>query len=60
MEGLPFGEAIATTGNAGALLQLRDQVDRALRNDSDHPFEKGVYQGTNGIPLEVVVKEAKR
>jgi hypothetical protein len=39
VEGLLFEEAIAITGNARALLQLRDQIDRALRNETSHPFD---------------------
>jgi hypothetical protein len=32
VDGLLFGEAIAITGNARALLALRRQIDRALAN----------------------------
>ena len=59
VEGLMFGEAIAITGNARALLKLRAQIDRALRNETSHPFEECVYQDVNGIPFEVAVKRAR-
>jgi hypothetical protein len=58
VEGL-LGEAVAITGSAKALLQLRAQIDRALRNEDSHPFEEGVYQDVNGIPFEVAFKRAK-
>jgi hypothetical protein len=57
-EGL-LGEAIAITGNAKALLQLRAQIDRALGDETWHPFEEGVYQDVDGIPFEVAVKRAR-
>lgn len=59
VEGALLGDAIAITGNAKALLQLRAQIDRALRNGGSHPFEEGVYQDVNGTPFEVVVKRAR-
>jgi hypothetical protein len=60
VEGLLFEEAIAITGNAKALLQLRAQIDRALGNETFHPFEEGVYRDVNGAPFEVAVKRARR
>jgi hypothetical protein len=59
VEGLLFGEAIVITGNARALLQLRDQIDRALRNAGSHPFEEGVYRDVNGTEFEVAIKRAR-
>ena len=59
MEGTLLAEAIAITGNAKALLNLRAQIDRALRNETSHPFEEGVYQDVNGTPFEVDVKRAR-
>ena len=59
VEGL-LGEAIAITGNAKALLKLRTQIDRSLRDEGSHPFEEGAYQDVNGTPFEVVVKRARR
>jgi hypothetical protein len=54
-----LGEAIAITGSAKALLQLRAQIDRALQNETSHPFEEDVYQDIGGIEFEVTVKRAK-
>jgi hypothetical protein len=58
VEGL-LGEAIAITGSVGALLQLRAQIDRALKDETSHPFEEAVYQDANGIAFEVAVKRAR-
>ena len=58
VEGL-LGEAVAITGKASALLQLRAQIDQALGDETWHPFEEDVYQDVNGIPLEVAIKRAK-
>jgi hypothetical protein len=59
VDGLLFPEAIAITGNAKALLQLRAQIERALRGEESYPFSEAVYQDINGIPFEVAVKWAK-
>ena len=58
MEGSLLDKAIAITGNATAPLRLRAQIDRALRDETSHPFEEGVYQDVNGSPFEVAVKRA--
>jgi hypothetical protein len=58
VEGLLFEEAIAITGNARALLQLRGQIDRALMNETSHPFDEAVYRDVNGAGFEVAVKKA--
>jgi hypothetical protein len=58
VEGLLFEEAIAITGNARALLQLRDRIDRTLGNETSHPFEEAVYRDVNGKEFEVAVKKA--
>ena len=58
--GLLFGHAIAITGNATALLQLRRQIDRALAGpDAAQPFEEAVYDDVYGQPFEVAVKRAR-
>jgi hypothetical protein len=59
VKGLLFGDAIAITGNATALLQLRVQVDRTLRNETAYPFEEGIYHDANGSRFEVAVKRAR-
>jgi hypothetical protein len=58
VEGL-LGEAIAITGKAKALLELRAQIDRALGEETWRPFEEGVYQDVNGIPFEVAINRAR-
>lgn len=58
VEGL-LGEAIAITGNATALLQLRAQIEQALRSESSYPLSEATYHDVNGIPFELVVKWAK-
>jgi hypothetical protein len=59
VESMLFDEAVGIIGNARALLQLREQIDRALRNETNYPFEEGVYQDANGTPFEVAVKRAR-
>jgi hypothetical protein len=59
VESLLFPEAIAVTGNAKALLQLRSQIDHALRGEESYPFSEAVYQDVNGDPFKVAVKWAK-
>jgi hypothetical protein len=59
VNGLLLPESIAITGNATALLQLRAQIERALRGEESYPFEESVYQDVNGAPFEVDVKWAK-
>ncbi len=60
MEGSLFAEAIAITGNARALLQLRRQIDRVLADQGGAvPFEEEVYHDVHGQPFEVAVKRAR-
>jgi hypothetical protein len=59
VDGLLFPETIAITGNATALLQLRDQIERALAGEEAYALEEDVYQDVNGVPFEVAVKWAK-
>jgi len=58
VEGL-LGETIAITGSAKALLKLRTQIDRALRDETSYPFEEGVYRAVDGTEFEVAVKRVK-
>jgi hypothetical protein len=60
VEGFLFPEAIALTGNATALLKLRDQIERSLASEDSYPFEEAVYQEVNGAPFEVAVKWVRR
>jgi hypothetical protein len=60
VDGFLFPLAVAITGNARALLQLRRQIDRALANpDAAFPFEEAVYHDVFGEPFEVAVKRAR-
>ncbi len=60
LEGSLLSDAIAITGNAKALLNLRAQIDRALKDQEDsYPFEEGVYHDVRGTPFEVAVKRAR-
>jgi transcriptional regulator with XRE-family HTH domain len=59
VEGLLLGEAVAITGGAKALLQLRAQIDRALKDETSHPFEEAVYRDVHGVAFEVAVKWAR-
>jgi hypothetical protein len=54
-----LGEAIAFTGSARALLKLRAQVERALKDETSYPFEEGVYKDVRGTEFEVAVKRAR-
>ena len=61
VDGLLFEQAIAVTGNRTALLQLRAQIDRALKNpNASFPYEETIYHDVHGEPFEVVVKLARR
>ena len=57
--GLLFGDVIAITGNAKALLQLRSQIVRALKDEGYHSFDEGVYRGADGTEFEAAVKRAR-
>lgn len=60
VDGSLFELAVAITGNATALLQLRRQIDRALTNpDAEYPFEEALYHDVYGQPFEVAVKLAR-
>ena len=54
------GPAVEIIGNARALLQLRRQVDRALRDDNSwRPLDEGIYHDEDGEEYQVVVRRAK-
>lgn len=60
VDGFFSAEAIAITGNAKALLQLRRQIDRALANTGESvPIEEEIYNDVLGQPVEVAVKRAR-
>ena len=61
VDGFLFPLAVALTGNATALLRLRAQIDRALKNpEASLPYDKTIYHDAYGEPFEVVVKLARR
>lgn len=51
--------AIAVTGNARGLLQLRSQIEDALRGRSSNPFTEGIYHDRLDQPFELAVKRAR-
>ena len=58
VEGSLLPSAVEVTGNAKALLQLRTQIDRALKGEGWHPLEDAIYQELHGETYEVFVKRA--
>jgi hypothetical protein len=59
VEGFLFPEAVAITGNRKALLQLRRQIDRALKDETSWPFDEALYRDVYGEEYEVAVKLAR-
>ena len=58
VEGSLFPYAIAITGNATALLQLKRQINRALKGENSWPFDEALYRDVCGEEYEVAVKVA--
>jgi hypothetical protein len=55
-----MGPAVEIVGNARALLQLRRQIDRALRDDNSwRPLDEGIYRDEDGEEYQVFVERAK-
>ena len=54
-----LGDALAITGNRTGLLQLRAQIDRALKGEEEYPFEEAIYRDARGEDHEVVIKPAR-
>lgn len=59
VDGSLFPFAIAVTGNARALLQLRRQIDRALAGVDEYPADEEIYLELGGEEFEVIVKWAR-
>lgn len=57
--GFLFTEVVAITGNRKALLQLRRQIDRALKDETSWPFDEALYRDAYGEEYEVAVKLAR-
>ena len=55
-----MGPAVEIVGNARALLQLRRQIDRALRDDEGaYPLDDALYRDNYEDEYEVVVRKAR-
>jgi hypothetical protein len=55
-----MGPAVEIVGNAKALLQPREQIDRALRDDEGwRPLADALYRDTSEDEYEVVVRKAR-
>ena len=53
-----MGPALEIVGNAKALLQLRRQIDRALK-DEEYPLDDAIYRDEDGEEYQVVVRRAR-
>lgn len=58
-EGAIFPFAVEVIGNAKGLLQLRAQIDRALKDEERYPLDKGIYRDEYEEEHQVVVRRAK-
>ena len=54
-----MGPAVEIVGNARALLQLRRQIDPALKDRDSYPLDDAIYRDNNGHEYEVVVRWAR-
>jgi hypothetical protein len=55
-----MGPAVEIVGNAKALLQLRGQIDRALKDDeSAYPLDEAIYRDNLEGEYGVVVRKAR-
>jgi hypothetical protein len=54
-----MGPAVEIVGNAKELLQLRRQIDRALKDQDPYPFDEALYRDTFEDEYEVVVRKAR-
>jgi len=54
-----MGPAVGIVGNAKALLQLRAQIDRSLKDQDTYPLDDALYRDNNEHEYEVVVRRAK-
>jgi hypothetical protein len=52
-----MGPAVEIVGNAKALLQLRRQIDRALKDEDRYPLDDATYR--DEYEDEVVIRRAK-
>ena len=54
-----MGPAVEIVGNARGLLQLRRQIDRALKDVDRYPLDEAIYRDEHEEEHEVVVRRAK-
>jgi hypothetical protein len=54
-----MGSAVEIVGNARALLQLRAQIDRALKYEDRYDLEDANYRGDHEQEHQVVVGKAR-
>ena len=54
-----MGPAVEIVGNARGLLQLRAQIDRALKNQDSYPLDDVLYRDNFEDEYEVVVRKAR-
>ena len=54
-----MGPAVEIVGNAKTLLQLRTQIDRALKDEDRYPLDDAIYRDEHEEEHQVVVRRAK-
>jgi hypothetical protein len=54
-----MGPAVEIVGNAKALLQMRRQIDRALKDIDRYPLDDAIYRDEHEEEHQVVVRRAK-
>jgi hypothetical protein len=54
-----MGPAVEIVGNAKGLLQLRRQIDRALKDIDSYPLDDAIYRDEHEEEYEVVLRRAK-
>ena len=54
-----MGPAVEIVGNVGALLQLRRQIDRALKDEERYPLDEAIYRDEHEEWYQIVVRRAK-
>ena len=54
-----MGPAVEIVGNARGLLQLRRQIDRALKDIDRYPLVEAIYRDEDEGEYEVLVRRAK-
>jgi hypothetical protein len=54
-----MGSAVEIVGNAKALLRLRAQIDRALKDQDSYPLDEALYRDNFEDEDEVVIRKAR-